>query len=63
MFSSKLSALTVLWLIPVATTMGGLISGFLVYTFVPEAEGHGTDTVVKAFHSDRGIHLVSGLLR
>jgi chloride channel protein, CIC family len=39
-----------LWLIPVATTIGGLISGFLVYNFAPEAEGHGTDTVVKAFH-------------
>ena len=43
-----------LWLIPVATTMGGLISGFLVYTFAPEAEGHGTDTVVKAFHRTGG---------
>ena len=39
-----------LWLIPVATTLGGLISGLLVYNFAPEAEGHGTDTVVKAFH-------------
>ena len=38
-----------LWLIPVATTLGGLISGILVYTFAPEAEGHGTDTVVKSW--------------
>ena len=43
-----------LWLIPVATTIGGLISGFLVYSFAPEAEGHGTDTVVKAFHRAGG---------
>ena len=43
-----------LWLIPIVTTMGGLISGFLVYTFAPEAEGHGTDTVVKAFHRTGG---------
>jgi chloride channel protein, CIC family len=43
-----------LWLIPVVTTLGGLISGFLVYTFAPEAEGHGTDTVVKAFHRAGG---------
>lgn len=43
-----------LWLVPVATTIGGLISGFLVYTFAPEAEGHGTDTVVKAFHRAGG---------
>jgi CIC family chloride channel protein len=39
-----------LWLIPLATTLGGLIAGILVYTFAPEAEGHGTDTVVKSFH-------------
>ena len=39
-----------LWLIPVVTTVGGLLSGLLVYTFAPEAEGHGTDTAVKAYH-------------
>ena len=33
---------------------GGLISGFLVYTFAPEAEGHGTDTVIRAFHRQGG---------
>lgn len=43
-----------LWLIPLATTLGGLISGFIVYTFAPEAEGHGTDTAVKAFHRTGG---------
>jgi chloride channel protein, CIC family len=44
-----------LWLIPVATTVGGLLSGFLVYRFAPEAEGHGTDTAVDAFHRREGI--------
>lgn len=43
-----------LWLFPLATTLGGLITGFLVYTFAPEAEGHGTDTVVAAFHRAGG---------
>jgi chloride channel protein, CIC family len=43
-----------LWLVPVVTTLGGLLSGFLVYTWAPEAEGHGTDTVVKAFHRASG---------
>ena len=43
-----------LWLVPLATTLGGLLSGFLVYTWAPEAEGHGTDTVVKAFHRASG---------
>jgi len=39
-----------LWLLPVATTVGGLIAGALVYGLAPETEGHGTDTVVKAVH-------------
>ena len=29
---------------------GGLVSGFLVYTFAPEAEGHGTDAVIDSYH-------------
>ena len=44
-----------LLLIPLAITVGGLISGVLVYTFAPEAEGHGTDTAVKAFHHTGGL--------
>ena len=43
-----------LWLIPLATTLGGLISGVLVYSMGPEAEGHGTDSAVKAFHRAGG---------
>ena len=43
-----------LLLIPVVLVIGGLISGFLVYTFAPEAEGHGTDTAVKSFHRQEG---------
>jgi CIC family chloride channel protein len=43
-----------LWLIPLATTLGGLLSGMLVYTFAPEAEGHGTDAAVDAFHFKGG---------
>ncbi len=34
--------------------MGGLISGFLVYLFAPEAEGHGTDAMIEAFHYKKG---------
>jgi CIC family chloride channel protein len=44
-----------LWLIPLVTTLGGLLSGLLVYGFAPEAEGHGTDTVVHAFHRKAGL--------
>jgi CIC family chloride channel protein len=43
-----------LWLVPVATTLGGILSGILVYTFAPEAEGHGTDAAVEAFHFKGG---------
>ncbi len=43
-----------LWLIPFVITIGGIISGALVYGFAPEAEGHGTDTAVKAFHRKGG---------
>jgi chloride channel protein, CIC family len=39
-----------LWLIPLVTTLGGLIAGLIVYGLAPETEGHGTDTVVKALH-------------
>jgi len=42
------------WLLPVSLTVGGLISGLLVYIFAPEAEGHGTDSVIKSFHHGLG---------
>jgi len=41
------------WWFPVVTTLGGLLSGFLVFTLAPEAEGHGTDAAVAAFHEGR----------
>lgn len=43
-----------LWLVPIVTTLGGLLSGILVFSLAPEAEGHGTDTAVKAFHQAGG---------
>mgnify|MGYP001772626894 FL=1 len=42
------------WLIPVATALGGLLSGLIVYTWAPEAEGHGTDAAINAFHRLQG---------
>lgn len=44
-----------LWLIPLCTTLGGLISGLLIFHFAPEAEGHGTDTAIRAFHRRAGV--------
>ena len=43
------------WMLLVVPALGGLISGFLVYSFAPEAEGHGTDAMVESFHKGRGI--------
>ena len=34
---------------------GGLLSGLLVYSLAPEAEGHGTDAAIDAFHNKRGV--------
>ena len=42
------------WLLPLSLVIGGLISGILVFTWAPEAEGHGTDAVIRSFHHLRG---------
>ncbi len=42
------------WWIPVATTLGGLISGIIVFSLAPEAEGHGTDAAVGSYHQRGG---------
>jgi len=34
--------------------LGGLVSGWLVYTYAPEAEGHGTDAAIDAYHKKGG---------
>ena len=41
-------------LIPISTIIGGIIAGALVYRFAPEAEGHGTDEAIAAFHRRDG---------
>jgi CIC family chloride channel protein len=48
------SATTMFYLIPIVTTVGGLCSGILVYGLAPEAEGHGTDAAIDAFHNKKG---------
>ncbi len=42
------------WLFPIIVAAGGLISGAIVYRFAPEAEGHGTDAAINAFHHKGG---------
>lgn len=42
------------WLLPIITTLGGLVTGIIVNTLAPEAEGHGTDAAIEAFHEKGG---------
>ncbi|MCE5269569.1 MAG: chloride channel protein [Planctomycetaceae bacterium] len=42
------------WLLLIVPTVGGLLSGALVFTMAPEAEGHGTDAVINAYHHRQG---------
>ncbi|MCC7021677.1 MAG: chloride channel protein [Thermomicrobiales bacterium] len=42
------------WLLPVATGLGGLLSGIIVFSLAPEAEGHGTDAAIAAIHFNAG---------
>src|SRR5436190_17161444 len=43
------------WLLLVIPAAGGLLSGLLVWKFAPEAEGHGTDAAIKAYHDKDGL--------
>jgi len=54
------------WLLFLLPAIGGLLSGWIVYTFAPETEGHGIDAMLDAFHNKRGqirgrVPLVKGL--
>jgi CIC family chloride channel protein len=42
------------YLLALVPALGGLISGFIVYRFAPEAEGHGTDSAIDAYHNQQG---------
>ncbi len=42
------------WILLFLPSLGGLVSGFIVYTFAPEAEGHGTDAAINAYHQKAG---------
>ena len=43
------------WMILPIITFGGLLTGLLVFTFAPGAQGHGTDGAIDAFHNRRGV--------
>jgi len=42
------------WLLVVVAAVGGLLCGIIIYTWAPEAEGHGTDAVINSFHHHDG---------
>ena len=42
------------WFLFILPALGGLVSGYLVFRFAPEAEGHGTDAAIDAFHNKGG---------
>src|SRR3954447_25818432 len=42
------------WMLIFVPAIGGLLSGYLVFRFAPEAEGHGTDAAIAAYHSGGG---------
>ncbi|HEY7566256.1 MAG TPA: chloride channel protein [Gemmatimonadaceae bacterium] len=44
-----------LWLVPLSMMLGGLLVGILTEWLAPEAEGHGTDAAIKAFHRTDGV--------
>lgn len=48
------TALSRTWVLPLVVTLGGLLSGVLVFLLAPEAEGHGTDSAIAAFHHRLG---------
>lgn len=43
------------WLLIVIPAVGGLASGLIVFQLAPEAEGHGTDAAIAAYHHGTAI--------
>jgi len=43
------------WALLIIPAIGGLISGVIVFTLAPEAEGHGTDAAIEAYHFKGGL--------
>lgn len=54
-FISLPTAQSRLWVLALMPALGGLIAGLIIYSFAPEAEGHGTDAIIDAFHNKKGV--------
>ena len=42
------------WLLVIIPCLGGLLAGLIIFFIAPEAEGHGTDAMIEAFHFHAG---------
>jgi len=42
------------WVLLILPAAGGLLSGLIVFSLAPEAEGHGTDAAIEAYHFKDG---------
>ncbi len=54
------------WLLVLIPAAGACVAGALAFWFAPEARGHGTDSVIRAFHRNKGdirarVPLVKGI--
>jgi CIC family chloride channel protein len=43
------------WVLLILPAAGGLVSGWLVYRFAPEAGGAGNDAAIQAYHNEEGL--------
>jgi chloride channel protein, CIC family len=48
------------WMMMWIPALGGLIAGLIVFTFAPEAEGHGTDAMIDSFSPKERHHQETG---
>jgi CIC family chloride channel protein len=42
------------WVLLLLPAVGGLLAGWIIFRWAPEAEGHGTDAVIHSFHHLKG---------
>jgi CIC family chloride channel protein len=42
------------WVLLILPAIGGLVGGIIVFKIAPEAEGHGTDAAIEAYHFKDG---------
>lgn len=51
------------WLLPVVTTLAGLIGGYLTWKVAPETVGDGTNAAIGAFHQSKKLNIKTVLFK